>query len=112
MAAERGLNKVFNELFSADGNELYLKQADFYSLGYGKPTPWALTQQIAASVHEVAVGFFKVCIHFTHRTVFNAWLWHTQRVRYRNKSLEVFSTYTLFFVAHTCSHISLALWGS
>lgn len=60
VAAERGLNRVFNELFAPEGNEIYLKDAQFYSNGIGKPTPWWMTQQIAASVREVAIGYFKV----------------------------------------------------
>jgi hypothetical protein len=37
-----------------------LKGAKFYCNGYGQPTPFWQTQQIAADVREIAIGYFKV----------------------------------------------------
>jgi hypothetical protein len=59
VAEERGLNKVFTELFTPEGNEIYLKNASFYSLPRGEPTTWLQTQAIAATLQEVAIGYLR-----------------------------------------------------
>lgn len=58
VSERRELNAVFADLFDADGNELYLKRAACYAT-VGQSATWLVTQKIARSRHEVAIGYVK-----------------------------------------------------
>lgn len=51
------LSAVFEDFFDPEGSELSLKSAVFYCFGMGIATRWLVTQQIAAAMDEVAIGY-------------------------------------------------------
>ena len=56
ISLDAGLHLVFDELFSAEGKEIYLKDHLFYTRG--QRVSWLEVQKRAASVNEVAIGYY------------------------------------------------------
>jgi hypothetical protein len=58
IAIDGNLRVVFDELFSPEGNEFYLKKPRFYCRNEKGPVPWLHIQAQARAAREVAIGFF------------------------------------------------------
>jgi Trk K+ transport system NAD-binding subunit len=58
VSEQRGLNRIFGELFSEIGNEVYLKHAEGYCI-IGEPITWISLQKVARTHSEIAIGYLK-----------------------------------------------------
>ncbi len=58
VSERRELNAVFDDLFSPEGNEIYLKDAAAYAVA-GRPTSWLAVQEVARRRGEVAMGAYR-----------------------------------------------------
>lgn len=58
VSEQRDLNKVYMDLFSPSGSEIYMKSIERY-LDTGSPVLWPQVQSIAQSFNEIAIGCYR-----------------------------------------------------
>lgn len=58
ISADGNLRRVMEELFTPEGNEIYLKSSSFYSGGRKEPVVWLDICAQASKACEVAIGIY------------------------------------------------------